>query len=164
MKATRKASLVITTNLGLMRAYRVMRNGRGRRPRLQLIDEFEPDGARQKLSDQLTDVPGRFPAGAGPGGVADRLSAGEQHNLQLEQTRRAVGALAERIDMLLGDEAVASCWLAASAPIHLQLLDKLAAAARAKVRHTLALDLVGIPRARLPDRLQDAGRPLPASI
>lgn len=135
------SNLIITADLGLLRAYQIVQGRMDRKPHLELVDELKPESAHQKVSDQLTDQRGRFSKGGGPGDMPGDLSAGEQHDYELEQRRRLTKLLAERISALLADDAVTTCYLAASAPIHLQLLEQLVAPARAKVVKTLALDL-----------------------
>src|SRR5258705_6552637 len=118
--------LIIVADLGLLRAYREIQALGDREPHLQLIAELRPEAAHEKLSQQLTDQAGRFPKGGGATIVAGELSAGERLGLETEQDRRLIGQLAEKINTLLENEAVTSCSLAASAPIHKQLLDAIA--------------------------------------
>jgi len=140
-----KTKLMIAADLGLLRAYRLV-DGRSRpRAHLELIDELRPELAHQKAADVLTDQPGRFPSGLGRG----NLSMGEQHDSGLERRRRLIKVLAAKIDALLADKDVDGCFFAASAPIHLQLLDQLAKPARAKITETLARDLTKVAPAEL---------------
>jgi len=142
-----KTKLMIAADLGLLRAYRLV-DGRSRlRAHLELIDELRPELAHQKASDVLTDQPGRFPSGLGPG----NLSMGERHDSELEQRRRLIKILAAKIDSLLADKEIDACFLAVSAPIHLQLLDQLAKPARAKITASLARDLTKSAPAELLD-------------
>ncbi|HEY5743298.1 MAG TPA: host attachment protein [Terrimicrobiaceae bacterium] len=134
--------LIIVADLGLLRAYRSTQALGDREPHLKLIDELRPEAAHEKLSEQLTDQAGRFPRGGGPATmVAGDLSAGERLGLENEQVRRLIGQLAERIDSLLANETVGTCSLAASAPIHKQLLEALAPHGRTKIRQVLASNL-----------------------
>ena len=133
--------LIIVADLGLLRAYREIQALEDHEPHLQLIDELRPEAAHEKLSQQLTDQAGRFPKGGGASIVAGELSAGERLGLENEQDRRLIGQLAEKINTLLANEAVTSCSLAASAPIHKQLLDAIAPQGRAKIRRVLASNL-----------------------
>lgn len=135
------SNLVIVTDLGLLRVYRVVQSATDCQPHLKLVDELKPESAHQKLAEQVTDGAGRFPRGGGVNHIAGDLSVGERHNLELEQTRRLIRLLAGKINSILEDDTVEGCWLSASAPIHLQLLDELNAIARSKVREALALDL-----------------------
>ena len=133
--------LIIVTDLGLLRAYREVKGPQDHGPRLELIKELKPEAAYERLSDQVTDQAGRFPRGSGADFTTGDLSAGERLNLDAEQTRRLLNRLAETIDALLADEAVTGCSLAASAPIHKQLLDALNPQARGKIGQVLASNL-----------------------
>lgn len=136
-----KTNFFITADLGLLRAYRLVQDTADRQPHLELVEELKPEAAHQKVADQVTDASGRFPKGGGAGHVAGDLSAGEQHNADLEQTRRLITLLATKINSLLTVDTVESCCLAVSAPIHLRLLDELTTPVRAKISQSLALDL-----------------------
>jgi hypothetical protein len=133
--------LIIVADLGLLRAYRTVQDLGDREPHLQLIEELKPEAAHEKLSQQLTDQAGRFPTGGGTAIIGGDLSAGERLSLENEQARRLINQLAEKINALLANESVASCSLAASAPIHKQLLGALAPRGRAKIRQVLASNL-----------------------
>lgn len=135
-----KIKVIVTADLGLLRAYRVVQAPTDRQPHLELLDELRPEMAHQKVSDQLTDQAGRFAKGSGAHGVPGDLSSGEQHDLGLEQHRRLIKLLAGRINTLLAGAGVV-CSLAASAPIHRRLLNELAEPARAKITTTLARNL-----------------------
>jgi Protein required for attachment to host cells len=136
-----KTKLIIVADLGLLRAYRKVQDLGDREPHLELIEEIRPEAAHQKLSQQLTDQAGRFPKGNGASIVAGDLSAGERLNLESEQERRLIRLLSDKINTLLADRAVTSCFLAAEAPIHKQLLDALSPQSRSKIRQVLASDL-----------------------
>jgi hypothetical protein len=142
--------LIIVADLGLLRAYKQVQGLGDREPHLKLVEELEPEAAHQKLSDQMSDQAGRFPKTAGPNIVTGDLSAGERLNLETEQVRRLISQLAERINALLADESVTSCSLAASAPIHKQLLEELSEKERAKISQVLASNLSKINPSELP--------------
>jgi hypothetical protein len=134
--------LIIVADLGLLRGYRETQNAADRQPHLELIEELKLESAHQKLSDQLTDQAGRFPRGGGAANISGDLSAGESLHSEAEQSRRLIRQLAGRINALLADDDVTTCALAASAPIHNQLLESLDPKARAKVSQVLAANLV----------------------
>ena len=149
--------LVVTADLGLLRAYRWVQGRTDRTPHLELMDELRPLSAHQKASEQMSDEPGRFSKGRGPGDVPGDLSAGEQHDLELEQRRRLIKLLAATINTWLADQNIGARFLAASAPIHGQLLEQLDASARSKVATTLALDLTKSNPADLLNRFRGDG-------
>lgn len=135
--------LIIVTDLGLLRAYREVKRPQNREPHLELIEELTPEAAHEKLSDQVTDQAGRFPRGGGAANIPGDLSAGERLPLEAEQNRRLIELLAGRINALLADDGVMDCWLAASAPIHKQLLDALNPKEREKISQVLPSNLAG---------------------
>jgi len=152
-----KTKLIIVADLGLLRAYREVQGRHDHQPHLELIDEMAPEAAHEKLSEQVTDQAGRFPRGGGPGNIAGDLSAGESLNLETEQSRRLLARLAGRINHLLGESAVTDCYLAASAPIHKQLLEALDPNAREKVRQVLASNLARTDPQELTGHFAKAG-------
>jgi hypothetical protein len=133
--------LFIVADLGLLRAYREVQGPHDREPRMELIEEVVPESAHKRLSEQVTDQAGRFPRGSGADIVTGDLSAGERLNLETEQNRRLIERLAEVINTLLANHDVAQCSLAASAPIHNQLLDALDPKLREKISQVLASNL-----------------------
>ncbi len=141
--------LVIVADLGLLRAYREVQGQMDHQPHLELVEEVKSEAAHEKLSEQLTDQAGRFPRGSGTANVMGDLSAGERLNLETEQNRRLTDQLAERINLLLADQEVTRCSLAASAPIHKQLLDALDQKALSKINHLLASNLTKIDPSKL---------------
>ena len=142
--------LIIAADRGLLRAYREVRGFADQQPHLELIDELKPDAAHEKLSEQVSDRAGRFPRGSGAGHIPGDLSAGERLNLEAEQSRRLIELLAARINALLEDDDVTRCSLAASAPMHKQLLDALSPKARGKVSQLLASNLAKTEPGELP--------------
>lgn len=147
---TMKSKLIIVADLGLLRAYREVQNSNDRNPHLELIHELRPEAAHEKLSEQVTDSAGRFPRGGGVDGVSGDLSAGEKLHLETELERRLLETLAKTINSLLADENVGRCSLAASIPIHKQLLDALDPKARAKITQVLSSNLSKTNPSELP--------------
>jgi hypothetical protein len=146
--------LIIVADLGLLRAYREVQELGDREPHLELTEEFKPEAAQ--LSEQLTDQAGRFPRGGGTTSVPGDLSVGERLNLETEQARRLIVLLAERINALVTGEAVSTCSLAVSGPIHKQLLEALSAEARAKISRVLASNLSKTDPSELPEHFARA--------
>lgn len=134
-------TLLIVADLGLLRAYRKTQNSADRQPHLELIEEWKPESAHQKLSDQVTDQAGRFPQGGGAANISGNLSAGENLNSEAEQERRHISQLAGRINALLADGDVTRCSIAISAANHKQVLNAIEPKARAKIGKVLASNL-----------------------
>ena len=144
-----KKTLIIVTDLGLLRAYLETPSHTGRPPSLKLLEEWMPEDGHQAPSEQVSSREGRFPQGSGALNISGNLSAGESLGSEGERDRRAIGELAGRINDLLADPEVAHCLLAVSAPIHKQVLDALAPAARAKLSKVIASNLAKIDPGKL---------------
>lgn len=136
--------LVIVADLGLLRAYRQIQAPGDSRPHLEIISDETQVASRKRLGERETDRPGRFPRGNPMPAIGGNLSSGERLDLKEEERRRGVAYLAERIDALLLSDRVTDCSLAASAPIHRQLLESLGSSARSKIRQVLPRDLTRV--------------------
>ena len=142
-------TLLIVADLGLLRAYREVENLADRQPHLELIEEFEPESAHRKLSDQVTDKAGRFPRGGGAAHTSGDLSAGENLHAEAEEERHLISNLAGRINALLSDKTVIRCSIAISGAIHNQLLEAIDPKVLAKIGKVLASNLAKTPPSEL---------------
>lgn len=150
--------LIVVADLGLLRAYEVVNAEiqQDRKPSLKRIAEFRPAEGNEKISDQVTDQQGRFSKGLGANATSGNLSSGERNDLKGELDRRALSGIAEKIDELVGLESVTSFWLAASAPIHKQLVDQLDPASRQKLGRVVASNLATTPPTELLSHFEKA--------
>jgi hypothetical protein len=155
--------LIIVADLGLLRAYRQTQKAKDRQPHLELITELKLAKAHEKLSDQVSDQAGRFPSGGGAAGISGDLSAGEQLHKGIEQDQRLIQKLAEKINELLANVKVTNCVLAASTPIHKQLLDALEPKARDKISQVLASNLAKKAPNELPGHFEKVNTGINAS-
>ena len=142
-----KNTLVVVTDLACLKAYRVDANPQHSSPRLELVDEFHSVDAHERLVDKVSDQSGRFPRGGGNGGGA--MSAGERHNILLEQRKRLVRQLAGRLHALISRADIEHCLLAASREINHQLIEALPAASRVKIQKNLSADLTKVEKSEL---------------
>ena len=147
-----KNKLVIVTDLGCFRAYRVDRSAGARSPRLKLIEEFTPENAHARLSEIVTDGAGRFPKGAGPQNVSGDMSSGERNDLVLEERRRLIKQVAARLEAQLAADDVESCRFAAASEINRQILDEVSPRARGKIAANVAGNLVKTDKSELLQR------------
>ena len=93
--------LIITANLGRLRAFRVKPSSDPARDN-KVVEEIETPPLQMSphgISDLTSDQAGRFSADGGPG-----MSHGEAHGLAKEEERRLITQLAEGIDALLSAE------------------------------------------------------------
>jgi hypothetical protein len=145
-----KDTLLVVADLGSLKAYKLEKNQLHRSPRLELIEEFNTVQAHTKMGEQLTDQAGRFPRTmVGPQSGA--MSAGERHNIELENRKRLIKQLAQSLNEMLLRAEVESCYLAASREINHQLLDGLSTQARQKIEKNVPADLTKIEKNDLLD-------------
>ena len=138
--------LVVVTDLGSFKAYRLEANGLHRTPRLELIEEFNLVEAHGKLSNRLSDLGGRY---LSPTMGKWASPWGERHNIELEQKRRLIKQVAHALTDLLRRNGADGCYLAASKEINHQILAELPREARAKIEKIVPCDLTKVERAEL---------------
>src|SRR3989442_979323 len=140
-----KKQLLIVTDLGSFKAYTVDNSRLHRTARLELIEHFSPEQPHRKMADKLSDLAGRYRAQVGKGST----SIGERHNIKLEERKRLIRQLAKRLNVLMGDGDVDSCYLAASKGIDQQILGALSPVADAKIKRNLPVDLIKTSKEQL---------------
>ena len=130
--------LVVVTDLGSFKAYKLETNNQHSTPRLELIEEFNLVDAHGKMLDHLTDVAGRYHAP-----VMGKWASpwGERHNIELERKRRLVKQVAYALTDLLRRNGPDGCYLAAGKEINHQIVAELPRDARAKIEKIVACDL-----------------------
>src|SRR3954463_1766718 len=84
---TMKNTLVLVTDFGGFKAFRLENDHPHSSPRLELLEEYEDAGAHRRVIEEVTDQAGRFRRTIGARGGAAR-SDGEQHNMTLEKRKR----------------------------------------------------------------------------
>jgi hypothetical protein len=139
--------LVVLTDLGTFKAYRLESDRVSSTPRLQPVDSFENQKADDRIGRQVTDDAGRFKTGGQqPGMAAADAADGERHNIWLENERRSVKEIAERMSKLLGNGDFESCYFAASNEINREIVDHLTPEARQKIEKNVHCNLVNTPK------------------
>ena len=144
-----KNTLVVVTDLGCFKAFRLENHHPNQTPRLELVEEFNNADAHGKLVDKVTDLSGRFPRSAGAAHTTGAMSDGERHNIELESRKRLVRQLAQRLNALARSKDVERCLLAASREINHQLLEELEPQVRAKIEKNIPADLTKLERAEI---------------
>ena len=148
-KDTMKNTLVIVTDLGCLKAYRLDNHQSNQTPRLELVEEFNNPAAHGKLVDKVTDLSGRFPRSSGMPNATGVMSDGERHNIELESRKRMVRQIAKRVNALARPGEIERCLLAASREINHQLLEELEPQVRAKIANNIPADLTKLPQAEI---------------
>src|SRR5438132_4044981 len=128
-----KNTLVVVTDLGCFKAFKLENSQLNRTPRLELVEEFNIAEAHGRLGQRVSDLSGRFPRGGGTSNPTAAMSDGERHNIALELRKRLVRQLAQRLNNLVRNQDVERCLLAASREINHQLLAQLEPHVRAKI-------------------------------
>jgi hypothetical protein len=138
-------TLFVVADLGGFKAFKLEPNHRNSTPRLAFLEQYENAQAHERIVDQVSDLSGRFPRGAGTraGGA---MSDGERHNIELEARKRLVRQLAQRLNTLARNPDFDRCFLAASREINHQLLAELEPEVRAKIQKNVPADLTKLER------------------
>lgn len=142
-----KKQLLIVADLGSFKAYTVDNSPLHSTARLELVAQFSPEQPHRRMSDKLSDLAGRYRAPGGKGSTP----FGEQHNIKLEERKRLIKQLAKRLNVLMGDGDVDTCYLAASKGIDQQILEALSPAVQAKIKRNLPVDLIKTSKEKLLD-------------
>jgi len=144
-----KNTLVLVTDFGGFKAFRLENDHPHSSPRLELLEEYKDIDANRRLGDQVSDLSGRFPRRTGPAGTGGAMSDGERHNIQLEKRKRGVRKLAGRLDSLMQNPEIEQCFLAASREIMNPLLQELSPGARSKIGINIPADLMKASKVEL---------------
>jgi hypothetical protein len=147
-----KNRIVVVTDLGSLKAYKLANAQPGISPRLELLEELQLNGAHQKLTDKVSDLGGRF----GKGGLGNGASVGERHNIELEHRKRLVKQLTDKLATLLRADGVDGCYFAASKEINHAITEALDARLRDKIEKNIAADLTKLSKSELLERLVTA--------
>jgi hypothetical protein len=137
-----KNTLVLVTDFGGFKAYRLENDQPDSSPRLELLEEYTDTQAHRKMVEQVSDLSGRFPRRTGARGATGAMSDGERHNIELEKRKRGVRNLAGRINSLMRNPDVEQCFLAASREIMNPLLQELSPDSRSKIGMNIPADLM----------------------
>lgn len=142
------SSLVIVTNRGELKAYRVNPTPT-RGPSLQLVQAFDITDAHGRLTDKLTDLAGRFPVTNGAGAHRGAASVAERTQMATEIDRRIHKQLAEQITKIVSENGTEGWSFAAPAEIHGAIVEHLPGAVRDRIIEHVKSDLVKVEPAKL---------------
>ena len=146
--------LVVLTDLGTFKAFRLEEDRASSAPRLQVVDTYENADADHRISRGLTDQAGQFGKGAKSFSAINDGASGERHNICLENEKRSVKQIADKMTELLSNDEFESCYFAASNEINRQILDSLSSEAREKIEKNITCNLVNEPKEKLLQHFQ----------
>jgi hypothetical protein len=144
-----KNTLVLVTDFGGFKAFRLEKDPPHSSPRLELLEEYQDAEAHRRLVEEVSDAAGRFPRGTGARGASGAMSDGERHNIHLEKRKRGVRNLAGRLDSLMQNPDIEQCFLAASREIMNPLLQELSPGSRSKIGMNIPADLMKASKVEL---------------
>jgi protein required for attachment to host cells len=146
-------SLIILANLSRVRVLKFQQAGDDPQEQSHLREDREAIREPLKpIREIVTDQQGRWSRST-TSGMGNGMSTGEEHNLELEEARRAVERIAGQIADVVADAGYPSWTLAATPPFAAQLRKALPAAVAAKLTGALAADLTKQPLDELEKRL-----------
>ena len=140
---------VVLADLGSMKAYKVDDNNLNSHPRLELLETYENPEVHSKLSETLSDQAGQFARGSRGAGASHEIACGERHNIELEQRRRWIRQLTDRISQVLRRGDLDVCWFAAGKEINKQILDELPQELHAKIERNVPANLTKLEKLEL---------------
>jgi hypothetical protein len=141
--------LVVLTDLGTFKAFRLEEDLVSNTPRLKPVEVYETENGDDRIGRRLSDQAGRFKTGGQPGTATNDGASGERHNIHLENHRRSVENIAYKISELLSDGEFESCYFAASDEINKTILDRLSPQVKGKIEKNLHCNLVNAPNEEL---------------
>jgi hypothetical protein len=130
--------LVIVTDLGLLKAYRLETTSRGT-PHLTELAMIQLEDAHRRLLEEVRDLAGRH---ISPTQHKWGAPLADDHNLRLEIKRRLVKKIAGHIRHFAQSTDGEPIWLVAHKEINRPILDELPAGVRRRVEQTVPRDLV----------------------
>lgn len=140
--------LIITADLGRIKAYSVTQESDEESHCIKLIGDLDLNNAYSRFANRDTDQAGRFPSGQ------SGMAAGERHEEKTEARRVQMKRVAAEINSIVEGSPEAPIYLAAPQTINQQLLDQLNSETRERIRRNLARDLVKETKSDLLQRFE----------
>jgi hypothetical protein len=142
--------VIILTDMEHFKAYRVIQENYPEKYSIELITSFENIIAHQKMRERVSDRAGCF-QGSGSQGIGGH-GCGDPHRIKLEDKKRAVRTIAERVNSVLGEKNYSSWYFAAPKKINHEILGNIRQDHIARLRKNINLDLTKISKEELYDR------------
>ncbi|TFE68801.1 hypothetical protein A7Q09_00785 [Methylacidiphilum sp. Yel] len=145
-----RLDMLITADLGLIKAYKVIRDELTGNCHAQLIDDQILEMGRKRLKDIDTDKQGEFAVVSYP--LTGERSVGERHNEKLEIRRKLIGEIAKIINQLIKKYNPGAWALSASSDILPRILERIDQTAKKNLLKTIPADLTKIDKAEILER------------
>jgi hypothetical protein len=140
-----KTRLIVLTDLGSFKAYKLAKDPFSSSPQLELVESFEVEATHAPHNETHSDRPGQFAKGS----FSSEMANGERHNIDLELRRRGVKEIAAAVSRLLGQPEFDGCYFAAAAEINHQIVDHMTPAARSKIEKNIQSNLAHAGRDKI---------------
>ena len=140
-------TIIITTDLGHFKAYRVTKDPPDISPRVTLIKSYDSIEGHGKLGDKLSDAGGRFRRSGGKDEVAK--GSGERHNIELEMEKKLSKMIAKDIDALIESENCDEWYLASAKKINRKIIDNLKPEVKDRLVKNITADLTGVGKSEI---------------
>jgi hypothetical protein len=140
-------TIIITTDLGHFKAYRVIEDPPDISPRVTLIESYDSIEGHGKLGDKLSDAGGRFRRSGAKEEVA--TGSGERHNIELEMENKLSKMIAMDIDALIENEKCDEWYLASGKKINRKIIDNLKPEVKDRLVKNITADLTGVGKTDL---------------
>ena len=132
--------IIITTDLGRTKIYRVTQGLSDPKPSIELLTDNDFPNDYSRFDNRDTDAAGRFPGGTGsqtPSG----MSYGERHGEKTEAEKSQLRQVADFINEVVIRESIPGVYLAAPQTILQRLIESLSPDVQGFLIETLPLDL-----------------------
>jgi hypothetical protein len=152
---TMMEKLIITADLGHFKAYRFITDPKKlQSPRIEPLKHIDLIEARKKMSEGLSDSAGRFRRSDSNRTEGVRAGYGERHNIELENERRLIKAIAENISSLVRKIDPQEWDFAAGDKLNSAVLGELEPPVQKKLCKNLKSNLINASKAELVERFQ----------
>ena len=143
--------IIITTDMGHFRAYKLSETARGR-AKLDLLESYDAIEGQVKLGSKLSDKAGQFSRGGGEGKKAQ--GSGQPNNLEQEMQKQLVRMMARDINSLIEKEEYTAWCLAAPNKINGSIVRQLKPEVKTALIKNIKADLTTIDKSEIPEHFK----------
>lgn len=147
--------LVILTDLGTFKAYRMVEDRASSSARLEPVDAYETECGDDRISRKVSDDYGNQTKGSVNFAAINDGASGEPHNLWQEEEKRSVRMIVNRMNELLDQDDYEGCYFAASNEINNSIVDNLNPKLRGKIEKNVHKNLVNAKREEILSHFQN---------